>query len=240
MDSVRIADEARLLYGWYPEAAANYAKAKSALDYVRKSCSSSRQYFGNDKQDEEIEAGELLHYRSAAESCRQCAKGIGDLALAVARVFPDLWPQLRLVAVGVRWHEKADFDWDAAVAELRRIETVALASTVRLRGMGNDAQTQPVLDNEADVQEGKGVAPRNAWFLTQYEARRADTYHKPKKIHDKWWAMTDDERAAICPDASQRVTHAVVVQGIKLARKQRHGADGSILHKKRKRPAASK
>jgi hypothetical protein len=108
-----------LLYGWYPEAAAKYAKSKAALH-------DARRRRGEDEQD--IEAGALFHFKDAAESCRQCAKRIGDLALVVARVFPDLWPQIRLVEVGARWHEESNLHWDVAVAELRRIEAVALAS----------------------------------------------------------------------------------------------------------------
>jgi hypothetical protein len=70
----------------------------------------------------------------------------------------------------------------------------------------------------AAVVKGEGVAPRNRWFLAQYNARGTDTYHRPKRIQEKWWAMKDEERAAICPDAPGKVSLPAVVQGIKRAR----------------------
>ena len=71
--------------------------------------------------------------------------------------------------------------------------------------------------------EAHGVAPRNAKFLEWYEACGTDTYHKPAKIQSKWWALTDKQRAAICPDSPAKVTRQVVVTGIKRARTLRGG-----------------
>ena len=73
----------------------------------------------------------------------------------------------------------------------------------------------------APTTSAKGVAPRNAWFLQQYEAHGSDTFHKPAKIQDKWWTMTDEQRADICPASPGKVTKAAVVIGIKRARKLR-------------------
>ena len=69
----------------------------------------------------------------------------------------------------------------------------------------------------------KGVAPRNAKFLEWYEASGSDTFHKPKRIQEKWWGMTATARTEICPDNPGKVTGDTVVKGIKLARKQRGG-----------------
>jgi hypothetical protein len=68
---------------------------------------------------------------------------------------------------------------------------------------------------------GKGVAPRDAWFLQQWEARGTDTYHKPAKVHAKWNAMKLPEREAICPDRPERVSRDVVSKGITRARRER-------------------
>ena len=34
---------------------------------------------------------------------------------------------------------------------------------------------------EATAPTATGIAPRDAWFVTQWEARGTDTYHKPAK-----------------------------------------------------------
>ena len=98
----------------------------------------------------------------------------------------------------------------------------------------NTAPSEPQTIKELPT-AGTGVAPRNAWFLQQYEAHGTDTYHKPAKIQGKWWHMTDEERAAICPDCPGKATRPTVTQGIKLARKQR---DGAATKSKRKRTAS--
>jgi hypothetical protein len=67
----------------------------------------------------------------------------------------------------------------------------------------------------------KGVAPRNAWFLSQYEGRGTDTYHKPAKIHAKWQAMKTTERAAICPDSPNQIAKATIAKIIKLAKRRK-------------------
>ena len=67
----------------------------------------------------------------------------------------------------------------------------------------------------------EGVTPRNDWFLKQYEASGTDTFHKPAMIYEKWTAMTQAERSAICPASPNKITKATVEQGIKRARKKR-------------------
>lgn len=56
---------------------------------------------------------------------------LGRLAQAVAKYFPQLWPELRLVARGAIWHADRAFDWPAGILELRRIEAVALEAADR-------------------------------------------------------------------------------------------------------------
>ncbi len=81
---------------------------------------------------------------------------------------------------------------------------------------------------------GQGVAPRNQWFLDQYEARGTETYHKPIKIKDKWWAMSESERAAICTDSPGKVSHATVKKGIQLARLSRQEPTNPKLRPRKK------
>ena len=81
---------------------------------------------------------------------------------------------------------------------------------------------------------GKGVAPRNGWFLEQWESHESLTYHKPAKIHATWNAMKLSAREAICPDNPKTVSRAVVSRGITRARHTRDGKP-SKSSKKRKR-----
>ena len=84
----------------------------------------------------------------------------------------------------------------------------------------------PAKANEPAVAEavkGKGVAPRNAWFLAQYEAHGTDTYHKPAKIHAKWEAMKATERAEICPDSPNKIAKDTVWSSIKRELAKRDG-----------------
>ena len=70
---------------------------------------------------------------------------------------------------------------------------------------------------------GKGHAPRDAWFVKQYEANGTDTYHKPAKIHAKWNSMTAQERAEICSDSRNKITKAAVAKAINRALLKRDG-----------------
>lgn len=75
--------------------------------------------------------------------------------------------------------------------------------------------------SEIPAGKGEGVAPRNRMFLEWYEALGTDTYHKPAKIHAKWQGMTQEQRAAICPDSPNKITKAAVEKGIQRARQER-------------------
>lgn len=96
--------------------------------------------------------------------------------------------------------------------------------------VADDEQAKPVDQQKTTVSErgketldeqdtngliGKGVAPRDEWFVRQYEASGTDTYHKPAKVHHKWDTMRLAERAEICPDAPNKVTKSAVEQAIK-------------------------
>ena len=78
-----------------------------------------------------------------------------------------------------------------------------------------------VIEGFAAGVTGKGVAPRDEWFLEQYEAIGADTYHTPAEIHAKWEAMKATERAAICPENPNKVSKSAVEQAIKRLQKKR-------------------
>lgn len=88
---------------------------------------------------------------------------------------------------------------------------------------GPQAVSEPkAAEPDPAVTAGRGVAPRNEWFLTQYETR-GDTYHKPSKICAKWNALKLPEREAICPDGPKTVLRDAVDKGIKRAREARDG-----------------
>jgi hypothetical protein len=75
----------------------------------------------------------------------------------------------------------------------------------------------------AAVAESKGVALRDRWFLSQYEAYGTDTYHRPAAVHKLWNGMTKEQQVTICPTAPGKVAYDTVVMAIKRARIQRDG-----------------
>lgn len=95
----------------------------------------------------------------------------------------------------------------------------------------------PVVEGDAKPQAaGKGVAPRNTWFLQQWEAR-GDTWHKPSKVLARWNAMKLSDREAICPDWPKTVSRDVVSRGITRAR---HARDGKPSKSPTKRKRATR
>ena len=127
---MEIADTARLLYTFYQKGAADYRRAKSGLEFVRNAV-----WRANPEQATNAfpEKGTMLHdalhdYKCRSEHCYEMAMTVGNLGHATATLLPGLWPSLRLVGLGARWHEDEEFNWDAAIAELRQIEAAALSA----------------------------------------------------------------------------------------------------------------
>ncbi|HLA83276.1 MAG TPA: hypothetical protein VJL29_00665 [Thermoguttaceae bacterium] len=124
-----VAGTARLLYSLYPQAAADLARARGRLADLRGDVAFMERYqddWRNAVKDAERDES------GAIERCEQCAQQLNKLAVLTARQFPNLWPELRLVSLRIgsaAWHEKTEFDWDAGVGELRRIEAAALIET---------------------------------------------------------------------------------------------------------------
>jgi hypothetical protein len=96
-------------------------------------------------------------------------------------------------------------------------------------------EAEPHVQNQGATADGKGVTPRNKWFLAQHEAEGSDTRGKPNVIKEKWWSMSDDERRVICPDAPAKVSVAAVRQGIVRARVARDGKRPKAINKPKKR-----
>jgi hypothetical protein len=90
-------------------------------------------------------------------------------------------------------------------------------------------------DHAETPADGKGVAPRNDWFLAQYETKGTDTYHKPAKIHTKWAAMKATERAEICPDNPNKVTKDAVAKAINRALVKRNDLKSAKAGRKPKK-----
>jgi hypothetical protein len=137
-----------------------------------------------------------------------------------------------------------------ALAEVPTIDASRLQDCIRdesaraIRAAADKMQaatTPPAADEgpqapAADtLSAGRGVAPRNEWFLQQYETP-GDTFHKPSKVCAKWNAMKLPEREAICPDRPETVLRDAVVTGFKRARKSR--GDEPAARRKPSKPAA--
>jgi hypothetical protein len=129
---VEIADTARILYTFYPQDAAEYRRAKSGLEFVRDAV-----WRANPEQATNAfpEKGTMLYdalytYKWRSDHCCELAVTTNNLGLATATLLPGLWPSLRLVGSGGRWHEAEEFNWDAAIGELRQIEAAALSAAM--------------------------------------------------------------------------------------------------------------
>ncbi len=125
---VEIADTARILYTCYPQAADEYRRAKSGLELVQ-----NEVWRVNPEQATNAfpAKGTMLYaakqdYNHHSEHCYEMALMVGNLGLAAATLLPGLRPSLRLVELGARWHEDKEFNWNAAIGELRQIEAAAL------------------------------------------------------------------------------------------------------------------
>ena len=146
---VEIADTARLLYSCYPKDATEYRRAKSGLEFCRNAAwrADPEQATNAFPAKGTILYDALHDYTCQSDHCREMAMAVGNLGLAVAQQLPALWPSLRLIGVGMRWHEDEGFNWDAAIGELRQIEAAALsaslATPVSDKGTGNAGSALP-------------------------------------------------------------------------------------------------
>jgi len=108
----------------YPKASADLARAEEHLRKLRSQVPRDR--------DREVWQEALARSErdsdTAARRCEVYAARLQELAVEVLRVFPRLWPALRLVDVQGAWHEDPQFDWTAGEEELRKIEAAAVES----------------------------------------------------------------------------------------------------------------
>jgi hypothetical protein len=197
---VEIADAARLLYTFYPQNAAEYRRAKSGLKFVRNAI-----YRGNPEEASNAfpAKGTMLYdalhdYGCRSEHCREEAMTVGNLGHSVATLLPGLWPSLRLVAPGARWHENEEFDWDAAIGELRQIEAAALSAAHNSaltpptpdQGTGNATPSPAVTQEQGEGNGGAGSAPgksEDGKPARRKRGRPADTDQKQdKRIYEAW------------------------------------------------------
>ncbi len=127
---VEIADTARLLYTFYQKGTAEYHRAKSGLEFVRSAIwRTNPEQATNAFPAKGTMLYDALHdYKCRSEHCCEHAMMVASLGYAVATLLPGLWPSLRLVGGGEQWHEAEEFNWDAAIGELRQIEAAALSA----------------------------------------------------------------------------------------------------------------
>jgi hypothetical protein len=96
----------------------------------------------------------------------------------------------------------------------------------------------PAADSPSAV--GKGVAPRDVWFLQQLEADGLKKRGNRIRIRDKWNAKKLAEREAICPDYPKTVSLDAVSKGISRARKLRGDKPRKSPIKPKRRSKTSK
>lgn len=141
---LRIAELSRVVGESYPQAAAEFQRARQILQDVRQD--GLTECFADAQQ----------HFRACEAVCTDFAEKLSDLAELTCQHLPKVWLRLRFVVVfGTRWHEEEAFDWDAAVGELRTIESEA-ASRPAIR--------TPEDDEPLTVREPNKKAFQ-AWFI---------------------------------------------------------------------------
>jgi hypothetical protein len=153
-----IADRARLLYSSYPEMAERYRNHAEIL----------RDYRSTPGYERHVDDARH-NYRSYAAVCRQYDDLLSELAQLVPKHLPDVWPQLRLVALGARWYEQQDFDWAGGVKELRQIEAAALSRQAQVNG-DSDAQVEPKdadWPTQTEVAVDLGFKKRERWRVNR-------------------------------------------------------------------------
>jgi len=74
-----------------------------------------------------------------------------------------------------------------------------------------------------DSLKGKGAAPRDDWFLKQYDAVDTDTHHSPATIRTEWNGMRSEDRRAICEGSPSKVSVSAVEKAISRAKKRKNG-----------------
>jgi hypothetical protein len=99
----------------YPRAAQTYRQQCDGLAW-------SREYAPEDIP------GERKNLRKTAANCEEYRKLLLDLVPLVRVNLPDVYAKLRIVPEIGPWHTMQDFDWDAAIVELRTIEAAAAPS----------------------------------------------------------------------------------------------------------------
>ena len=162
---VEIADLARYIRTGYHKAAEAYRRDCEGLAMIR-----------NTPGMAVHEADAFHNAKCGGRICSEYAQELGRLELLVTEHLPDLWPTLRLVGSGVRWHDDAAFDWPTAKEELRTIEAAALAAE---RAVGNEPNPTATGRNEA----------RDKWIYEQcYKGTEHGTIIRRLKQKPKSWA----------------------------------------------------
>ncbi len=157
-----------------------------------------------------------------------CAHTAGDdepgMLFIVELLQSALDSAIRKGEIAKRWQWAFGEAWPGceslAFPDVRSLSDEVTQVQRELEGFDANAKAEPSA-TEQPQDNGKitstGIAPRDAWFVTQYEARGTDTYHKPAKIFAKWDAMTATARAEICPDSPNKIAQGTVASAIKRA-----------------------
>lgn len=147
VELAELAELARLIYSGYRESTDAFRKDTEALQVIRDTPALA-----------EHEAGARQNLILRGNVQGKYVQSLGDLANAVCKQLPELWPTLRLVGSGVRWHDDPAFDWAAGIAELRQIEAAVCR---RLADMAEEpAEDPPKQSSKPDSlsQEEKALA----------------------------------------------------------------------------------
>ena len=121
-----IAYDAWVITEQYPAAAKLFADAVRSLEFR-----TNPSVCGTCTLPEEVEAA-ANRVQSCATCCDTYRHQVERMAKRVAVALPDVSKRLRLVTrwTSKKWHAAVGFDWEAALAELRDIQTEALRRAI--------------------------------------------------------------------------------------------------------------
>ena len=174
---VEMADLARYIYSGYPEAAQRYRQDCEALATIRAT-----------PRLAEHEADAMYNAKCRSKTCSEYAWALGDVANLVAEHLSELWPDLRLVAPSVRWHDDPAFDWAAAKKELRTIEAAALVA--ERAALDDGEPTEPAdpkkkIDDARTTQKKPSRCPRG--MAHEYILNYLCGHHRFDGERVEWW-----------------------------------------------------
>lgn len=197
LELVKIRQIAELLTKNYQDAAAEYQREKENRRLVRG----------------KHEADALHSYKVAAKLCQDYGRALYRLCELVPKRLAGVWPCLQIVPRVDRWHERPEFNWMAAHAELHQIIEAA-AQAIAITPVPDQLVSKLIVAGQAvDIPQE---------FAQAFDVAPHDNA-QPKAMPAKPQTQSKRGNRDYDPDASQLVLPALLAH-------HQYNSDGSILN----------